>query len=99
MIKLVNNLYLDVDANNFMLKVKKVNSDKKSKKFNEEYFQTIGYFGSIGTLLKSAVIHALTEQDNKSLQEMEKSLNALVKDYKITIDSLNLEGLRKAIEN
>ena len=72
MIKITDKYFLDADSNNFMLKEKTINKDKKSKNFGKEDYNTLGYYSTIESALKGLVKSELRKFIGKSkIQEVE----------------------------
>ena len=98
MINLVNDLYLDADKLQFILKEKSVVKDKDSKRFGEETFRTLGFYPSVSQLLESSVVRELRSQDFDSLKEMEAELKRLSNVVQVNISKLDFDSLKKELK-
>ena len=94
MIKLVNDLYLDADKLQFILKLRMVNQNKDSKNYGEEYFNNVGYYPNLGDLMKSAALYGIRRSDFDTLKQIEKTLNDIKKEMNININKIDFESLK-----
>ena len=97
MINLVNDLYLDADPLQFILKKKTIVQDKKSKNYGNENFIVVGYYPDLGTLAKQTIMYAVKQEDFDSIKAMEKRLNELIKEVKVNINRVDFEKLQKVL--
>jgi hypothetical protein len=90
MITLIDNLYIDADENQYILKLKTNSIDKKT---GEPVYKTLGYY----TKLSNAVNGALTKLSRAQVQQADVSLADALKQFRELENRLEslVEGVKE----
>ena len=93
MIQLTENLYIDSDTMNYIVKRKDIIQDEKSKNFGKPNYVAIAYHGTLDSLVRG-LIESKTKalmSDAVTLTELSKSIDVYVKQLKTILQKKEID--------